>query len=89
MTTQEVADWLRITRFSIYRYIRHGLPHYRLGAQHRFKRREVEMWMKACADGTIDETPALHHTHRNAHPRTQTHTMSLEETTAKLKELMG
>lgn len=50
MTTQELANWLRITRFSIYRYLKQGMPHYRIGPHHRFKRAEVESWMKAQAE---------------------------------------
>jgi excisionase family DNA binding protein len=42
MTTQELADWLRITRFSVYHYVKQGMPHYRIGPKHRFKRAEVE-----------------------------------------------
>jgi excisionase family DNA binding protein len=54
MTTQEVADWLRITRFSVYRYLQQGMPHYCIGPKHRFKRAEVEAWMKAQAEAIAD-----------------------------------
>jgi excisionase family DNA binding protein len=89
MTTQEVADWLRITRFSVYRYLKQGMPHYRIGPKHRFKRAEVEAWMKAQAEATVptlmEHVPASRlTTHRPRVPE-----MSVAEVTKKLKELMG
>jgi excisionase family DNA binding protein len=46
MTTPEVATWLRIHRRSIYRLIQAGLPCYHAGRALRFKREEVEAWMR-------------------------------------------
>src|SRR5882724_799895 len=58
-TAQEVAQWLRVTRVSIYRLIKKGLPFYRIGTQQRFKRAEVEAWRRAQAEATIP-TPVEH-----------------------------
>jgi excisionase family DNA binding protein len=51
MTTQEVARWLRCDPRSVYRFVtRHQMPHYRLGAAYRFKKTEIEAWMRARVD---------------------------------------
>lgn len=43
MTVQEVADYLRVSRQTIYIMVRAGkLPHFRVGSKVRFKRSEIE-----------------------------------------------
>ena len=87
LTTKELADWLKVSRFTIYRLIVQGLPHSRLGAHHRFKRAEVEAWMKACAAGDFDGTSGFSPINSSTFPCTQTHSVSIGETIAQLKEL--
>ena len=88
LTTDDIAQWLGTNRFSIYRYLKQGMPHYRLGVKHLFKREEVEAWMKACAVGKDHETGASKSSQPNAFRITRTHQVSIDEATQKLKELM-
>jgi excisionase family DNA binding protein len=47
LTVAEIAAWLRITPWTVYRFIRHAqLPYRRVGAQYRFLRREVDAWLR-------------------------------------------
>ena len=45
MTLSEVAELLQLSQMSVYRYIKKGLPAYRVGVQWRFKRSEIEQWL--------------------------------------------
>jgi excisionase family DNA binding protein len=96
MTTQEVADWLRITRFSVYHYVKQGMPHYRIGPKHRFKRVEVEAWMKAQAEAytpmALEHVPAaMLPDPKPVRPRAEgrQHHVSVAEAERWLKENMG
>lgn len=43
MTVKEVADFLRVSRQTVYTMVRQGkLPHFRIGNKVRFKRSEIE-----------------------------------------------
>lgn len=43
MTVKEVADFLRVSRQTVYTMVREGkLPHFRIGNKVRFKRSEIE-----------------------------------------------
>lgn len=62
MTVQEVADYLRVSRQTVYTLVRVGkLPHFRVGNKVRFKRADIERLTKTVttpqpADGdVIDE----------------------------------
>lgn len=43
MTVQEVADYLRVSRQTVYMMVRGGkIPHFRVGNKVRFKRQDIE-----------------------------------------------
>lgn len=47
LTIQEVADYLRLNRFTVYRLAERGdLPGFKVTDQWRFKPREVEQWLE-------------------------------------------
>lgn len=47
MTTEEVARYLRVNKFTVYRLVsRKQLPALRVGNQWRFKRSILENWLK-------------------------------------------
>jgi excisionase family DNA binding protein len=52
LTVQEVADYLRVSRQTVYTMVRTGkLPHFRVGNKVRFKRSEIDALTKtALAD---------------------------------------
>jgi PTS system nitrogen regulatory IIA component len=52
LTVVEVARWLRITPRTVYRFVHHAqLPHIRVGRGLRFKRADVEAWLRRHAEG--------------------------------------
>lgn len=52
MTLEEVADYLRVTRKTIYRLLeREEIPSTRVGHQYRFKRAAVEDWLRQNSAG--------------------------------------
>jgi excisionase family DNA binding protein len=96
MTTQELADWLRISRFSVYHHISHGIPHYRIGPHYRFKREEVEAWMREPAEASrskpVEHVPAsMLPTPQPARAKSDRRqpTMSTDQAIAELKRIMG
>ena len=47
MTTKEVARYLRVNQYTIYRLVsQRKLPAFKVGAQWRFKRSILEEWLK-------------------------------------------
>jgi excisionase family DNA binding protein len=47
LTTEQVAQYLRIDKFTVYRLVTQGkIPAFKVGNQWRFKRRMVEAWLK-------------------------------------------
>ncbi len=53
MTLEEVADYLRVTRKTIYRLLeKRAIPSTRVGHQWRFDRTAVEAWLKQNSHGT-------------------------------------
>jgi excisionase family DNA binding protein len=47
LTIPEVADYLRLNRFTVYRLAESGdLPGFKVTDQWRFKTREVERWLE-------------------------------------------
>ena len=47
LTIQEVADYLRLNRFTVYRLAESGnLPGFKVTDQWRFKIREIERWLQ-------------------------------------------
>lgn len=52
LTIQEVADYLRLNRFTVYRLAESGdLPGFKVTDQWRFKAGEVERWLRARRNG--------------------------------------
>jgi len=46
MTLDEVADYLRLHRSTVYRFAREGIiPGFKVGSQWRFSRERVDQWM--------------------------------------------
>jgi len=53
MTVQEVADYLRVTKKTIYRLLRRGeLPATKVGRQWRFDKASIEEWLRRKPAGT-------------------------------------
>ncbi|HEY1371172.1 MAG TPA: helix-turn-helix domain-containing protein [Candidatus Binatia bacterium] len=47
MTTKEVAQYLRVDEYTIYRLVsQKKIPAYKIGNQWRFKRSMLEHWLK-------------------------------------------
>jgi excisionase family DNA binding protein len=46
MTLREVARYLHFSQMSVRRYIKKGLPAYRVGNSWRFLRSEIDEWLK-------------------------------------------
>jgi excisionase family DNA binding protein len=46
LTMRDLMDYLKISRFSVYRFIKEGMPNYKFGGMRRFKASEVEEWLK-------------------------------------------
>ncbi|HBU08782.1 MAG TPA: DNA-binding protein [Candidatus Omnitrophica bacterium] len=46
LTTQQVAAYLRINLFTLYRMIKKSeVPAYKIGGQWRIKKSEIELWL--------------------------------------------
>lgn len=47
LTTKEVADYLRVNPYTVYRLVaQRKLPAYKVGSQWRFKRTVLDLWLK-------------------------------------------
>jgi len=46
MTVEELAEYLQVHPRTVYRLIRKGLPHTRVGRPYRFKRSLIDEWLK-------------------------------------------
>jgi excisionase family DNA binding protein len=47
LTTEEVAEYLRVDKYTIYRLVsQKKLPAFKVGSQWRFKRTVLEAWLK-------------------------------------------
>ena len=47
LTTDEVADWLRVHPLTIYRLARlRGIPAFRVGRNWRFVAKDIELWLE-------------------------------------------
>lgn len=59
MTVQEVADYLRVNQRTVYRLAAtRKLPSFKVGANWRFKRADIEKWIAGqMEEATSDETP--------------------------------
>ena len=46
MTVKEIADYLHVNRYTIYRFLaQKQLPAFKVGNQWRFKRKMIEDWL--------------------------------------------
>jgi len=46
LTAEELMKYLKVSRVSITRYMKQGMPSVKLGGLRRFKISEVESWLK-------------------------------------------
>ena len=47
MTIEEVAQYMRVSRFTVYRLAKeHSIPATKVGRQWRFQREEINQWVK-------------------------------------------
>ena len=46
LTQEEVCEWLQISRATLHRLRREGLPGFPVGRQIRFEQGEVKRWLK-------------------------------------------
>lgn len=47
LTIEELSDWLRVHRTSLYRWIKADeIPYFRVGDVYRFNRAAIEKWME-------------------------------------------
>jgi excisionase family DNA binding protein len=54
MTTKEVAQYLRVDQYTIYRLVsQKKIPAFKIGNQWRFKRSVLERWLKTKMNVTI------------------------------------
>jgi len=59
MTVEEVADYLRVNRRTVYRLtVSRKLPGFNVGATWRFKRADIDDWIAAQAASPLAEGPA-------------------------------
>jgi len=49
LTAEELMKYLKVSRVSITRYMKQGMPSVKLGGLRRFKISEVESWLKTKA----------------------------------------
>jgi excisionase family DNA binding protein len=46
LKTGELMDMLSVSRSTVYRWRKKGLPHLNVGATHRFPKNQVLVWLK-------------------------------------------
>ena len=73
MTVRELAAYLRVHQTTVYRLLREQkLPAFRVGADWRFEREEIERWMtheqKRFAFRVIEPPPSRNHCRRMGNP---------------------
>ena len=65
MTLQEVAQYLRLSIQTLYKMVEQGrIPALKAGAQWRFRRDEVDEWMRRRAAAFTGPPPILRTRHR-------------------------
>ncbi|MGQ0665340.1 MAG: helix-turn-helix domain-containing protein [Pseudomonadota bacterium] len=53
LSADEIAEYLGVVKVSIYRWIEHkGLPAHKVGKLWKFKRDEVDEWVRSGGDGS-------------------------------------
>lgn len=58
MTVGEAADYLRLTKATIYKLVsRQQIPHLRPAGAIRFRREEIDTWMRERAEPAENNTP--------------------------------
>jgi excisionase family DNA binding protein len=58
LTTDEVLDYLHINLRTVYRFIKAGkIPAVRIGHQWRFRKRDIDAWLKANQPSSSDAAP--------------------------------
>jgi excisionase family DNA binding protein len=46
LDTKELVEYLKVHSNTVYRYIKDGMPCYRIGKDYRFELEEVKEWLK-------------------------------------------
>jgi excisionase family DNA binding protein len=46
LTADELSKWLKVTRRTIDRWRKKGLPYYKVGSSIRFKKEEILQWIE-------------------------------------------
>ncbi|SHF60633.1 transcriptional regulator, AlpA family [Desulforamulus putei DSM 12395] len=46
LTTDEICEWLKVTRRTIERWRKNGLPFFKIGSSVRFNKEEVLKWIE-------------------------------------------
>lgn len=50
MTISEVSEYLRISKWTLYRWIKEkNMPVYKMGGVDRFRRGELDQWLNNCS----------------------------------------
>ena len=56
MTVKEVADYLRVNQRTVYRLaVERRLPAFKVGANWRFKRGDIDGWIAAQSSAALDD----------------------------------
>lgn len=58
MSTDDLSDYLAVSKETIYRWIRtgHGPKRFKLGVHNRFRRTDVDAWLETRSSGGSKET---------------------------------
>lgn len=46
MTTQELCDWLKISRTTAWKWRNEGMPHIGTGKRLRYRKSDIEKWLQ-------------------------------------------
>lgn len=61
LTVKQVADYLKIDKFTVYRLIMQGkLPAYKVGGQWRLNKKMLERWLRQNLNAGYQEPPPRH-----------------------------
>jgi len=67
MTVKEVADYLRVNQRTVYRLaVERRLPGFKVGANWRFKRGDIDGWIAAQSSATSDDEARVHREDKKA-----------------------
>lgn len=56
LTVKQVADYLKIDKFTVYRLVTQGkIPAYKVGSQWRFNKKLLESWLRKNLNVGVDQ----------------------------------